>query len=125
MGPSRAPSRQPTASPTLDGCDFDIDAYLDECYCDGTLARFNADSARVRFASEEQSAPMPTAMASDADGIDRSLAVLSIALNVAVLIVLLFLVRSVKSLSMAQTAMTKAQFDVDSEMDALVSVSHQ
>merc|ERR1712129_610056 len=107
MGPSATPTDEPTASPTLDGCDFDIDAYLDECYCDGTLARFNADSARVRFASEEQSAPMPTAMASDADGIDRSLAVLSIALNVAVLIVLVFLVRSVKSLSMAQTAIPK------------------
>ena len=28
----------PTSSPTLDGCDFDIDAYLEQCYCDNTLS---------------------------------------------------------------------------------------
>ena len=26
----------PTSSPTLDGCDFDIDVYLSQCYCTNT-----------------------------------------------------------------------------------------
>lgn len=30
---TNAPTPDPTQPPTLDGCDFDIDAYLERCYC--------------------------------------------------------------------------------------------
>jgi len=30
----------------LDGCDFDINAYLDQCYCEETKNRFNLGSAK-------------------------------------------------------------------------------
>ena len=37
----------PTPSPTLDGCDFMLNTYLEECYCDGTLENGHLDSAKV------------------------------------------------------------------------------
>ena len=43
--PTPAPTDTPTSGPTMDGCDFNLESYLNECYCDGIQSGFNLGSA--------------------------------------------------------------------------------
>jgi len=47
---TNSPTLRPTQAPvnittTMDGCDFDIDGYLEKCYCSDTMIRLNLGSA--------------------------------------------------------------------------------
>ena len=42
----------PTSSPTLDGCDFDIDAYLSQCYCTDTSPGMGSPFNRFEHENE-------------------------------------------------------------------------
>ena len=50
-GPTTDPTADPTSSPTLDGCDFDLETYLEECYCDGLQSGLNYGSAHNGYYS--------------------------------------------------------------------------
>ena len=49
--PTAEPTADPTSSPTLDGCDFDLETYLEECYCDGLQSGLNYGSAHNGYYS--------------------------------------------------------------------------
>eukprot|EP01084_Bolivina_argentea_P274919 468721_1 len=50
--PTKHPTNFPTKSPTLDGCDFDINSYLDKCYCGINSHSVDSNSHSAQIASE-------------------------------------------------------------------------
>lgn len=117
LSPTAMPSKTPTLSPTLDGCDFDIDRYINECYCENTLPRLNLDSARVDADRFDYSL-MSDSTNLNSDDMTKTMAILSIVFDIALFVLFLYLVRIVKQMSKDQRNKDNGLYD--SEADNLV-----
>ena len=87
LSPSKAPTEKPTESPTVDGCEFDIDTYLEKCYCTDDNFEIAAAKAILGYnKNQDEFRNNYQGYSHDNNGyFDNSLGYLNLALNIVTL----------------------------------------